>query len=323
MGALYLYRGNLHRVSDIPRRWPMPPRAISLPQFRQLLRKRNLAIAQFSSRNPNAKPDPRVSNENHEDMDKAECPQEVAVNLISSLEPSGSALNDCKGVVAITEDLLALERVDSMDDGDGKEELNCKLDSTHEIQERKSDLEQKLHVLNEKKHYLVQMLKQILNAEEEIKRRSIQSAPARSSVPLQAEASVDMSSAARNPPKVSVAVNFGGDVGGESDAAVNCNIQTRQWPPVLAASPSATSIGRTSHGSFQHNTVHVPRGSAPLPATSSSLMATSMVSRFVPTVQQAHSMNLPSVSVSAAHFAASSPSPAASGGISSTFRDSR
>ncbi|KAI0522319.1 hypothetical protein KFK09_004692 [Dendrobium nobile] len=325
MGALSLYRGNLHRVADIPRRWPMPPRAISLAQFRHLLRKRNLAIAQFSSlNNPNGKPNPRVSNEKHDDLDKTGCPKEDPINCVSFSEPSGSALNDCKGIVAITEDRLALEGVDSMDNGDRKEQVICKLDLALEKEERKRDLEQKLHVLNEKKHYLVQMLKQILNAEEEIKRRSILSAPARSSGPLQAEASAEMNYAARNPPKIGVEVNFGGDVGGESDAAGNFSIQARQWPPMPITSPSTTSIGKTSHGPF-HHTVHVPRGSAPHQVTSTSLMAGSMASpsRFAPTGQHGHSISFPTVSVSGTHLPASSPSPAASGGTSSAFRDSR
>lgn len=94
-----------------------------------------------------------------------------------------------------------------------------------------------------------------MNAEEEIKRRSIQSGPPRSYVPLQAEASAEMSYATRNPPKVNVEVNFAGDVGGETDAAGNYNILARQWPPIPTSSPSATSIGRNSHGPFQHNTV--------------------------------------------------------------------
>lgn len=128
MGALSLYRGNLHRVADIPRRWPMPPRAISLAQFRHLLRKRNLAIAQFSSlNNPNGKPNPRVSNEKHDDMVKTGCPKEDPINCVSFSEPTGSALNDCKGIVAITEDRLALEGVDSMDDGDRKEQVRYNL----------------------------------------------------------------------------------------------------------------------------------------------------------------------------------------------------
>lgn len=128
MGALFLYRGNLHRVADIPRRFPMPPRAISLNQFRRLLRKRNLTITQFLSRNPNAKPNPRVGNENHDGTDKTECPKEASSDLIPSSEPTGSALDNCKGVAAITENQLALEGVDSMDDGDGKKEVRYYLD---------------------------------------------------------------------------------------------------------------------------------------------------------------------------------------------------
>ena len=49
MVAISLYRGNLHRVSDAPRRWPMPPRAITLDQFRVLSRKRDEALARLAA----------------------------------------------------------------------------------------------------------------------------------------------------------------------------------------------------------------------------------------------------------------------------------
>ncbi|XP_024368127.1 uncharacterized protein [Physcomitrium patens] len=40
----FLYRGELHKVSGIPRRWPLPQPTISLSAFRQALEKRNDAL---------------------------------------------------------------------------------------------------------------------------------------------------------------------------------------------------------------------------------------------------------------------------------------
>lgn len=49
MVAISLYRGNLHRVPDAPRRWPMPPRSLTLEQFRILSRKRGEALARVAA----------------------------------------------------------------------------------------------------------------------------------------------------------------------------------------------------------------------------------------------------------------------------------
>lgn len=64
MVAISLYRGNLHRVPDVPRRWLMPTRKISLKDFKSLLHRRSQAltrlrsstngIATTSNHNPNA-----------------------------------------------------------------------------------------------------------------------------------------------------------------------------------------------------------------------------------------------------------------------------
>ncbi|RWW25688.1 hypothetical protein GW17_00009957 [Ensete ventricosum] len=49
MVAISLYRGNLHRVPDVPRRWTSPPHAISLIQFKILIRKRSEALSRLSA----------------------------------------------------------------------------------------------------------------------------------------------------------------------------------------------------------------------------------------------------------------------------------
>nr|DAD32735.1 TPA_asm: hypothetical protein HUJ06_011586 [Nelumbo nucifera] len=63
MVAISLYRGNLHRVPDVPRRWLMPIPRISLKDFKILLRKQEKALSRISSTtaptssNPNPNPD--------------------------------------------------------------------------------------------------------------------------------------------------------------------------------------------------------------------------------------------------------------------------
>lgn len=49
MVALSPYRGHLHRVPDVPRRWPMPPPAISLRHFKLLVRKRSFALSRLAA----------------------------------------------------------------------------------------------------------------------------------------------------------------------------------------------------------------------------------------------------------------------------------
>lgn len=51
MVAISLYRGNLHRVPEVPRRWLMPPPKISLKDFKTLLNRRNRALARLRSPN--------------------------------------------------------------------------------------------------------------------------------------------------------------------------------------------------------------------------------------------------------------------------------
>lgn len=62
MVAISLYRGNLHRVPDVPRRWLMPSPKISLRDFKLLLARRSNALSRLradaattttSSSNPN------------------------------------------------------------------------------------------------------------------------------------------------------------------------------------------------------------------------------------------------------------------------------
>ena len=76
MVAISVYRGNLHRVSDAPRRWEMPPRAITLDQFRVLTRKREEVLARLAAvqKPPNSSGDKK--GEDREAEVKEEKPQE-------------------------------------------------------------------------------------------------------------------------------------------------------------------------------------------------------------------------------------------------------
>jgi hypothetical protein len=68
MVAIALYRGNLHRVPNTPRRWPPPPRTLSASQFKSLLRRRSLALSRLF---PSASQSP-----SYEDQEEKEDVQE-------------------------------------------------------------------------------------------------------------------------------------------------------------------------------------------------------------------------------------------------------
>lgn len=43
-----MYRGNLHKVPDVPRRWRMPERSLSFKDFKYLLHRRKRALSRLS-----------------------------------------------------------------------------------------------------------------------------------------------------------------------------------------------------------------------------------------------------------------------------------
>ncbi|KAK1644720.1 hypothetical protein QYE76_062525 [Lolium multiflorum] len=175
------------------------------------------------------------------------------------------------------------------------------------VEERKRELTDKLDTLSKKKHDLVQMLKQILNAEEEIRKRSTQ-ASSRAAMPQPSENAADGSFVPRQVPRMTVDVNFS-EFAGESDAGSNQGTPGRPMHHVHNISPSTTSLARSPFGSLHHNSGHTPR----------SPFSTASPSRFAGTGHHGH----PSASLPGSNFVASSPSPAASGGSSSVFRDYR
>lgn len=157
------------------------------------------------------------------------------------------------------------------------------------------------------------MLKQVLNAEEEIRTRSMH-ASLHAVMPQPSENAADGSSISRQAPRMTVDVNFG-EVAGESDAGSNQGTPGRPLHHVHSISPSTASFARSPFGSLQHNSGYTPRS----PAT----FSTASPSRFAANGHHGHPPAHPSESLPGSNFVASSPSPAASGGSSSVFRDYR
>jgi myb proto-oncogene protein len=60
MVAISLYRGNLHRSPDVPRRWLMPNPKISLKDFKSLLARRSKALSSTTTTSSNPNPNPNL-----------------------------------------------------------------------------------------------------------------------------------------------------------------------------------------------------------------------------------------------------------------------
>ncbi|KAK1314666.1 hypothetical protein QJS10_CPA06g01602 [Acorus calamus] len=341
MVAISLYRGNLHRVPDVPRRWPMPSPSISLPHFKHLLRKRSKALHRLLPSPAHATATATaidVAGENAISTSKSDDVKPIKVESLDPEAVEGASVTQLieksekgegeeeeeeeKPSVSLGVDAevhASQAKVEGAEEEKEKgklvvTEVHNNLDVSDK-KERKNELEEKLKILNDKKHQLVQMLKQILNAEEEMKRRcNVQLSGIRTSVPLQ----VDV-------PKMSSEMNSSGYLEGESDETHH-NTHVRPIQPMYNASPSASLLSRPTNDAPQHNmAIHTPRAIGI--AQTSSNMSTGGVSaspsRFAPSGHQGHhALSLPPVSVSGTHFIASSPSPAASSGTS-VFRDPR
>ncbi|KAG6403980.1 hypothetical protein SASPL_136214 [Salvia splendens] len=177
-----------------------------------------------------------------------------------------------------------------------------------DVDKRTKEVKEKLEVLNEKKHSLVQVLKQILSAEEHLKRQNCaQGMPSRPPLPLQVDNTTDSGSMIKvNTPRIGKDVNHCGELeGGEADGVSNHNVHSRHLVRTSSSSPCSDSQQRKPVS----NTVpHSYR---------TTLVVAGSPSRFTPAAQ-----GPPSVSLSGASYIASSPSPAASGGTS-VFRDGR
>ncbi|WVZ60154.1 hypothetical protein U9M48_010210 [Paspalum notatum var. saurae] len=342
MVAISMYRGNLHiggsgSGAAAPRRWEPPRPILSAKRFRRLVRSRSLAVARLAgSQRRSGSPSslhgdggggaaeregeapgeeeedegeeneqgPQQHQEEQEDgeaeQQEEEERQEGAVED-ADMDDAGEVVVEGVGNDGAEEGQGESEGVDP-----NQEEVSC----PDGINEKKRKLNDKLDVLNKKKHDLVQMLKQVLNAEEEIRRRNMQ-ASLRPAMPQPPENATDGSYVSRLPPRMTVDVNFG-DVAGDSDAGSNQGTPGRPLHHFHSISPSTASFARSPFGTLQG---HTPRS----PAT----FSTASPSRFAGTGHQGQPPGLHSASLPGSNYVASSPSPAASGGSSSVFRDTR
>ncbi|KAF8087040.1 hypothetical protein N665_0601s0006 [Sinapis alba] len=300
MVAISMYRGNLHKVPDVPRRWTMPDRNLSYKQFKSLLHRRKRALSHLSLNfNPNPNPSISVKTELVTDRNDASPfkrpgssgkqklvevkSEEIDGNLVSEnkngrFEGSrgGSDGGDLPGSVMEVHEDATNDKVEAKE--------------VAEEEKEQKEVDERLQVLNAKKHNLVQVLKQILNAEEELKRRSSITPP---SLPLHVDVSND---------------SGGNNAGTHSDDVRNHN--NAQTPTVLrlcGASSSSESPLRRAAAFSQHNMAPHPSRWSP---------------RLVPSQPGNPSAAGVTVSASGTNYIASSPSPAASGGTS-VFRETR
>ncbi|CAN6287180.1 unnamed protein product [Urochloa humidicola] len=348
-----MYRGNLHiggrdSVAAAPRRWEPPRPTLSPKQFRRLLRNRSLAIARLAGahQRPGSPSSAGVDGgrgaaEEARDEEEADRVEELDGQQPQRQQQDGEGERQQQQAeegngeeeqqqpeeeeqeegAVVDADMNDAGEVVVQGDGDGdaeegqgesegvdpnQEEVNC----PDQINGKKRKLNEKLDVLNKKKHDLVQMLKQVLNAEEEIRRRSMQ-ASLRAAMPQPSENTTDGSSVSRLGPRMTVDVNFG-DIAGDSDAGSNQGTPGRPLHHFHSISPSTASFVRSPFGSLQG---HTPRS----PAT----FSVASPSRFAASGHQGQAPGLHSASLPGGNYVASSPSPAASGGSSSVFRDPR
>ncbi|KAI4326666.1 hypothetical protein MLD38_031954 [Melastoma candidum] len=282
MVAISLYRGNLHRVPDVPRRWIMPNRGLSMKSFKTLLNRRSRALTLVSNPNPNP-----VANIGPNDPGDGM----FAVANEGASVPGEEATITSTGD-GVKEDLLVEVKPEVQTDGVGREEVPegeknraadvaiaqpvDKADVPIDREKRKKEVEAKLQVLNEKKHNLVQVLKQILNAEEELKRRS--SMQSRPPPPLQVDVGNDSGSMNQQAtPRIGSEANLGVDLeGGDS----------RPMLRMSSTSPSPDSLRRPALS--QHN---------PLPHPVRTNLVSGSPSRFAPPGHPSVPVNAPSVYV--------------------------
>ncbi|KAK1359761.1 tRNA (Ile)-lysidine synthase [Heracleum sosnowskyi] len=321
MVAISVYRGKLHKVPDVPRKWLIPTPSISPKDFKILLRRRSQALARLHSQstsNPNQQQEDNNNNSEQPQIQNKDDSTQPILQLDPPPTPPNldAAKNDSKPLLEVINSDLGDKLGDS-----GPEITHIALNhvSTSQMdskEERKKEIEEKLKVLNAKKHDLVQVLKQILNAEEELKKRSsTQGLTARPSVSLHVDVTNDSGSMTRHltPRMGSDGFLRGDGEGGEADDASNHNTHSRNLLRMSSVSPSSDSPHKRPFHSA------VPLASRPSPWASAS------PSRFAPTGQQgsfASAPTAPTVSASGTNYIASSPSPAASGGTS-VFRDAR
>jgi hypothetical protein len=100
---------------------------------------------------------------------------------------------------------------------------------------------------------LIWLFEQVLNAEEEVRRRNMQ-ASLRAAMPQPSENATDGSSVSRLAPGMTVDVNFG-DIAVDSDAGSNQGTPGHPLHHFHNISPSTASFARSPSGSMQHHSV--------------------------------------------------------------------
>uniref|UniRef100_A0A7N0V1U7 Uncharacterized protein n=1 Tax=Kalanchoe fedtschenkoi TaxID=63787 RepID=A0A7N0V1U7_KALFE len=311
MVALSLYRGNMHRVPDVPRRWLMPDQNIPFKSFKALHNRRLKALSRLQSEtattsnpNPNST-DPVIKNAEGAPDHEGEKSKEKSVGEAKdcgvketgggeTVGGSGS-LTGPEAVVVDKESVQVPLHEEphevEADKAVENVEPNSEVQELSDKEKRRKEAEEKLQALNTKKHGLVQLLKQV----------DVQNDPD----PTCRHAT----------PRTGSEPNHGTEMeGAEAYDASNHMAHPRPFHRMSSMSPSSESPHKR-FGYFQHNTV-------PHPSRATFGAASPSPSRFAPTPPQGHPASFPPTSVCTTNYVGSLPSPAASGGTP-IFRDTR
>lgn len=119
MVAISLYRGNLHRVSDVPRRWPMPKHRLSLRDFKLLTGKRSGALSRLRPSTTKQKPDQQQGEEEEEGMGDNGCSKQQHLDIA----PNPPNINDNAPALSPQED--APSKSKQTDGSDGRDDLEA------------------------------------------------------------------------------------------------------------------------------------------------------------------------------------------------------
>ncbi|KAL6497439.1 hypothetical protein OROGR_029368 [Orobanche gracilis] len=211
MVAMSLYKGNLHKVPNVPRRWQPPTPKISLEDFKILLHRRARALSRLrfsadasidvaTSPSPSPRPSPDYINtdyradnaannfdgdshrsgpellsngdlkegegEKEEVREEGKVTDEKEDSMRKSTEKTDALMEERKNDEDVNNDDKSKVIVNSMGEKSNIDK------GASDAERRKKEVKEKFEILNQKKHGLVQVLKQILNAEEHLKRRN-------------------------------------------------------------------------------------------------------------------------------------------------------
>ncbi|XP_024515837.1 uncharacterized protein LOC9661761 [Selaginella moellendorffii] len=173
---LCLYKSGVHKILGLPRRWVLPKPSISLPAFKKALELRDKALAATTAA-------AAVASSAHEECSDESSRKRKRVDATDEEEAPAKQ-------ICVADDKEAFGEQDSSDldpQQQAPPEVQPKEDTSHNVEngstyaadpvlqeraKRKEELEEKLKTLTSEKHRLVQLLKQILTNEEEMKRRA-------------------------------------------------------------------------------------------------------------------------------------------------------